>query len=149
MSKGDAFENQLLLMIFNNNNIAAVGDATGLRGSSSAGQLFVSLHTADPGESGNQSTSECNYSGYARQGVARSGAGWTVTGSSASPAANVNFPNPSDSASLPQTATHFAVGTDASGAGKVLYKGPLSPNIVISNTGVQPIFGAGTTVTED
>ena len=31
MSKSDAFENAMLLLVFNNSNIANVGDATGLR----------------------------------------------------------------------------------------------------------------------
>ena len=34
MSKGNTFENDLLLLLFNNTNIANLGDATGLRGSS-------------------------------------------------------------------------------------------------------------------
>lgn len=149
MSKGNTFENDLLLLIFNNTNIANVGDATGVRGSSAAGSLYLSLHTADPGEGGDQTTSECNYTGYARQAVARSGAGFTVTGNSVSPAANTSFPNPTNATNLPQTATHFAIGSSSSGAGKVLYKGALSPTISIANTGVTPIIGTGTTVTED
>lgn len=149
MSKGNTFENDLLLLIFNNTNAANIGDATGLRGSSTAGSLYVSLHTSDPGETGDQTTNECNYTSYARQAVARSGAGWTVSANSVSPAANISFPNPSNSTNLSQTATHFAVGTSSSGAGKILYKGALSPTIVIANTGVTPIVGTGTAITED
>lgn len=80
MSKGNTFENDLLLLIFNNTDAALIGDATGLRGSSTAGSLYVSLHTGDPGEAGNQTTSECAYGSYARVAVARSGSGWTVSG---------------------------------------------------------------------
>mgnify|MGYP000650276063 CR=1 FL=1 len=80
MSKGNTFENDLLLLIFNNTDAALIGDATGLRGSSTAGSLYVSLHTGDPGEAGNQTTNECAYGSYARVAVARSGAGWTVSG---------------------------------------------------------------------
>lgn len=149
MSKGNTFENDLLLLIFNNTNAANIGDATGLRGSSAAGSLYVSLHTADPGEAGDQTTSECNYTGYARQAVARSGAGFTVGGNSVSPAANVTFPNPTNATNLSQTATHFAIGTSSSGAGKILYSGALSPTIVIANTGVTPIVGTATAITED
>lgn len=58
MSKSNNLENGFLLLLFNNSNFALVGDATGLRGSSSAGNLYVSLHTSDPGEGGDQSTSE-------------------------------------------------------------------------------------------
>lgn len=149
MSKGDTFENDLLLLLFNNTNIANLGDATGVRGSTVAGSLYVSLHTADPGEAGSQTTSECNYTGYARQAVARSGAGWTVTANSVSPAANVTFPNPTNATNLSQTATHFGVGISSSGAGKILYSGAISPTIVIANTGVTPIVSSSSTITED
>lgn len=149
MSKTDTFENALLGLLFNNANIANLGDATGVRGSAAAGSLYISLHTADPGETGNQSTSECNYTGYARIAVARSGAGFVVTGNSVSPAANVTFANPSNSTNLPQTATHFGIGVASSGATTLLYKGPLSPTIAIANTGVTPIVASGSTVTED
>lgn len=40
MSKGNTFENDLLLLIFNNTDAALIGDATGLRGSSTAGSLY-------------------------------------------------------------------------------------------------------------
>lgn len=149
MSKGNTFENDLLLLIFNNSNAANIGDATGLRGSSTAGSLYLSLHTADPGEAGDQTTSECNYTGYARVAVARSGAGFAVTGNSVSPAANVSFANPTNATNLSQTATHFAIGSASSGAGKILYKGALSPTIVIANTGVTPIVSSSTAITED
>jgi hypothetical protein len=80
MSKGNTFENDLLLLIFNNTDIADIGDAGGLQNSATAGSLYIALHTADPGEAGNATTSESAYGSYARQAVARSGAGWTVSG---------------------------------------------------------------------
>jgi hypothetical protein len=149
MSKSDAFETALLALIFQNANIANLGDATGVRGSTAAGSLYVSLHTADPGEGGSQTTNECNYTGYARQGVARDNSHWTVTGNSVSPAANTDFPKPTNATNLPQTATHFGVGTSSSGAGTLLYSGTLTPNIVISNTGSIPRVETGTAITED
>lgn len=146
MSKGNTFENDLLLHIFNNADIALVGDATGLRGSSVAGNLYVSFHTADPGEAGDQTTSEAAYTSYARVAVARSGAGWTATGNSVSPAANIDAPA---STGGPTTAlTHFAIGTSSSGAGKVLYKGALSASIAMG-VGVIPRLTTATVVTED
>lgn len=92
MSKSDAFENSILLLIFNNTNIADIGDATGLRGSTAAGSLYLSLHTADPGEAGTQATSEIAYTGYARVAVARSSAGFTVTADTVTLTANADFP---------------------------------------------------------
>jgi hypothetical protein len=66
MSKSNTWENDLLLLVFNNTNASLIGDATGLRGSTTAGSLYLSLHTADPGEAGNQSTNEIAYTSYAR-----------------------------------------------------------------------------------
>jgi len=85
MSKSNTFENNLLLLIFNNTNIANIGDATGLRGSTAAGSLYWALHTADPGEAGSAITSETAYTNYARVAAARSGAGFTVTANSVFP----------------------------------------------------------------
>ena len=91
MSKSNTFENDLMLLLFNNTNIANIGDAAGLLGSTVAGTFWFSLHTADPGETGTAVTSETAYTPYVRVSVARSGAGLTVTGNSVSPAANVDF----------------------------------------------------------
>lgn len=148
MSKSNTWENDLLLLVFNNTNSALIGDATGLRGSSTAGSLYVSLHTADPGEAGDQSTSEATYTGYSgagRQAVARSGAGFTVTGNSVSPAATISFGACSGGTN---TITHFGIGTSSSGAGKLLYSGAVSPNISVSS-GVTPQLTTSTAVTED
>lgn len=145
MSKSNTFENDLLLLLFNNTSIANIGDATGVRGSTTAGSLHLSLHTADPGEAGDQSTSEVTYTSYARAAVARSGSGFTVSGNSVTLAANVDFPAGTGGSG---TATHFAVGTASSGTGKILYKGAITPNIVCGN-GVTPRLTTGTTITED
>jgi hypothetical protein len=146
MSKGNTFENDLLLLIFNNTDCGLVGDATGLRGSSTAGSLYYSLHTGDPGEAGNQTTSEISYTGYARVAGARSGAGFTVTANSVSPAATVTFG--AMTAGAGGTVTHFAIGTASSSTGKLLYSGTVTPNIVVSN-GVTPQLTTASTVTED
>jgi hypothetical protein len=145
MSKSDSWENGLLLLLFNNTNFANVGDATGLRGSSTAGNLFVSLHTADPGETGTQTTNEIGYTSYARVSVARSSAGWTVTNNSVSPTAAVTFPAGTGGSG---TATHFGIGTATSGAGVLLYSGTVTPNIVCGN-GVTPQLTTATAITED
>ena len=145
MSKSNAYETALLQLVFQNSTIANIGDATGLRGSTTPGQLFFSLHTDDPGEVGTQATNEVSYTGYARAGVARSGAGFTVTNNSVTPAANVDFP-PCTAGTA--TATHFSVGAASSGATLVLYKGAISPNIAIA-AGVTPRLTTATAITED
>jgi hypothetical protein len=121
MSATDVFENGLLSLIFENANYANVGDATGLRGSSTAGVFYISLHTADPGETGDQTTSESAYTNYARVSVARSitFAACGVTGS---------------------TITHVGVGSDTSGAGNRFMNGTAS---LVVSAGVTPQFAIG------
>lgn len=142
MSKGNTFENDWLLLVFNATAIANIADNAA---SSPLTSLYVSLHTGDPGEAGSQTTSECAYTSYARVAVARSGSGWTVSGNSVSPAAEIEFPEATGGS---ETATYFAVGTASSGVGKVLYKGSISPSIAIV-AGVTPILTTATTITED
>src|SRR5881392_3242288 len=71
-SATNAFETACLQHYFQNTAHANVGDATGVRGSSVAGSFYISLHTADPGETGDQTTSETAYTNYVRVAVARS-----------------------------------------------------------------------------
>lgn len=146
MSKSDDFENDLLECIFNNADITLIGDAAGILGSTANGDLFVSLHTSDPGEAGVQTTNESAYTGYARIAVDRDGAAWTVTGNSVSPAADIDFGE--KTAGGDETVTHFAVGTAPSGAGKILYFGTVTPNISVVD-GTIPRIRDTSTITED
>jgi hypothetical protein len=146
MSKTNTFENELLAHIFTNADIADIGDAAGLQNSAAAGSLYVSLHTADPGEAGDQTTSETSYTGYARVAVARSGSGWTVSGNQVQNAAAVTFGQCTAGSA---TITHFGVGASSSGAGKLMYKGALSSSLAVSN-GITPSFAINAlTITED
>lgn len=142
MSKGNTFENDLLKLIFNGTAIAdiAENDTT-----APLTNLYVALHTADPGEAGDQTTNECAYTGYARVAVARTTGGWVVTNNSVSPAANIDFP---ECTAGTVTATHFSVGTLATTAGKLLYSGTITPNIAIS-AGVIPRLTTASAITED
>jgi len=150
MSKTNTWESDLLKLVFNNTTASLIGDATGLVGSSTAGVLYVSLHTADPGEGGDQTTNEVlvsNYTGYARVAVARTTGGWTVTTVDVGPstvtnASQVNFPQCTAGTS---TITHVGVGTSSSGAGKLLYKGALASSLAVSQN-ITPSFAAGTLV---
>lgn len=142
MSKGNTFENDFLKLVFNATAIANMADNAA---TSPLTNLYVSLHTADPGEAGDQTTSETAYTSYARVAVARTSGGWTVTNNVVSPAAIINFPACTGGTS---TITHAAVGTASSGTGKILYKGALSPNIAVSS-GVTPQLATTSTITED
>ena len=139
MSMSNASETKLLQHLFNNSDWANVGDATGLRSSTTAGSFFVALHTADPGEAGDQTTNEVSYTGYARVAVARSAGGFTVSGSQVSNTATVQF---GECTAGSATATHFSVGLATSGAGDILYSGALSASRSIS-AGITPLFNAG------
>lgn len=145
MSKSNSWENGLLLLLFNNTNFANVGDATGLRGSTTAGSLYFSLHTADPGEAGDQTTNEITYTSYARVAKGRNGTDFTVTANAVAVNSAVTFPAGTGGTG---TATHWGLGTAATLAGTLLYKGTISPSIVCGS-GVTPQLAAGTVVTED
>lgn len=147
MSKTNAWENDLIKLVFTNSIVSAVGDANGLRPSGTAGGLYLSLHTADPGETGVQNTSEVSYTSYARVSVARNATNFLVSANAVALAFNQDFPASTGGATT--TATFFGIGCEAgTGATKLLYKGALSPQIVIS-TGVTPRINAGDIVTED
>jgi hypothetical protein len=147
MSKSNTWESDLLKLVFNNTTASLIGDATGLVGSGSAGVLWVSLHTADPTEGGNQTSSETAYIGYTRISVVRTTGGWTVTlvdvgPSTVANAGQVNFPQCTSGSS---TITHVGVGTDSSGTGKLLYSGALASSLSVSQN-ITPSFAAGTLV---
>lgn len=147
MSKSNTWESDLLKLVFNNTTASLIGDATGLVGSSTAGVLYVSLHTADPTEGGNQQSSEATYTSYARVSVARSVGGWTVTlvDSGPSTVANVSAVNFPQCTGGSNTITHVGIGTASSGTGKLLYSGALTSSLAVSNN-ITPSFQAGTLV---
>lgn len=140
-AKGATFDNDFLKLIF---NATAIGNIADDAASGALTNLYVSLHTASPTAAGNQTSSECAYTSYARVAVARTGGGWTVTTNSVSPAATIVFPAATGGS---ETATYFAVGTASSGTGKLLYWGPISPTVVISS-GVTPELTTATAITE-
>lgn len=142
MSASNTCENSLALLIFQNTAFAGIGDASGLQPSATTGSLYVSLHTSDPGEAGNQTTNEASYGSYARVAVARTSGGWTVTANVIDNTAAVNFPQCSSGS---ETITHFGVGTDNTGTGTLLFSGSISSpagGLAVS-TGITPSFSAG------
>ena len=129
MSLSNTAENDIVALLF---NATALNVAYG-------GSLYISLHTADPGEAGGQTTSEANYGGYARVTVARTSGGFTVTGNVASNAAAVTF---AECTSGTNTITHVGIGTASGGAGRLIASGTISPSVNVS-TGVTVSFAAG------
>jgi hypothetical protein len=146
MSMTNAAEANLMNLLFLNVDWANIGDAAGLQNSAAAGSFYISLHSADPGEAGNQSTNEIAYTGYARVAVARTAGGFTLTTATISNTALVQFAQCTGGTA---TASHFGIGTDLSGNGNLIFKGALTSSLSISN-GIQPQFAAGAmTVTVD
>ena len=136
MSKGNTFENDVIKLV-------VLGTAFSWNAN---GSVYVGLHTADPGEAGNQTTSEATYGSYARVAVARTAGGWTVAGNQASNAGIVTFPQATSGSS---TVTHVSVGTGASGVGQLLYSAALSSSLAVASP-IQPNFPIGSLViTED
>lgn len=142
MSLGNTFENDLMKLIMQATAIANVADNAA---TSPLTNLYISLHTADPGEAGDQTTNETAYTGYARVAVARTSGGWTVTNNQAVPVANIDFPQCTAGTA---TITHAAIGTASSGTGKILVSGTVTPNISVS-AGVTPRLTTSTAFTLD
>lgn len=132
MSYGNATETDINAKIFKNTALPfdAITD------------LYLALHTADPGEAGSQTTSEATYTSYARVAVVRSAVGWTVSGATVENAALVQFVTCTGGSN---TITHVSIGTVSSGAGQILVSGALSSSLSVS-TGIQPQFSAGALV---
>jgi hypothetical protein len=143
MSATNAFETALLSLIFENADAANVGDATGLRGSSTAGVFYISLHVGSPADTGDQTTNEAAYTDYDRVSVARSTAQWTVTNDTADNDNAIAFPECTGSSSAVDA---FGIGstafTDSPNAGDLFIHGTVSPTLNVS-TGITPSFAAG------
>ena len=139
MSATNVLENGLLSLMFENANYANVGDATGLRGSSTAGVFYISLHTANPNETGTQTTSEAAYTSYARVSIARSTSGWSVASGVADNDSAITFPAATGGS---ETESHFGVGSDTSGTGNLFLWGALTAGLAVSS-GITPQFAAG------
>lgn len=133
--------NNILKLYLNATAIANIADNAA---SSPNTSLYVALHTADPGAAGTQSTNEVTYTSYARVAVARTTGGWTASSAaSSSPVAAITFPAGTGGSG---TATYASVGMLSSGAGIILWSGPITPNIVTGN-GITPQLTTASTIT--
>jgi hypothetical protein len=139
MSATNAFETSLLGLIITNVAAANVGDAGGLQPSVTAGVFWISLHTADPGETGGQATNEAAYTSYGRVSVARSTAQWTVAGEVADNDNAITFPAATGGS---ETETHFGLGSAETTAGNLFLYGALTAGLAVSS-GITPEFAAG------
>lgn len=122
MSFTNSAENSALALIFNATAWANVADNAA---SSPLTNLYVSLHTADPGDAGSQTTSETAYTNYARVAVARTSGGWTVSGTDPTQVANTATVTFAQCGVTGATLTHFGIGSLSSGAGVLYARGTL------------------------
>jgi len=142
MAKSLTTASNILKLIFNATPWANMADNAA---SSPYTNLYLSLHTADPGTGNNQTTNETTYTNYVRIPVIRTSAGWTISSNTASNAALAQF---AQCGVTGATLTYVAIGTNVSGAGNVLYSGALNSALTVAN-GIQPQFSIGAlTVTE-
>lgn len=143
MPKSTTASNNILALIFNATtwNDIAENDTT-----SPITNLYLSLHTSNPGVGGSQLTNETSYTNYTRVAVARTTSGWAVPASGAT--SNVPLVQFPQCGATGATITHVAIGTASSGAGLVLYAGALNSSLAVANL-IQPQFAASAlTVTE-
>lgn len=123
-SLANGVESSLLALLFNATAWANIADNTA---TAPATNLYVSLHTADPGEGGSQTTNEVAYTNYARVAVARTSGGWTISGTDPTQVVNagaINFPQ---CGATGATATYWGIGLASSGAGTLIASGPIGP----------------------
>lgn len=142
MSLSNVAENAILDLIFSASTWANYAQNAG---TSPETNIVVAGHTADPGDTGAQNTTELAYTSYARVNVARS-TGWTAaSGGSVSPAADILFTTGTGGSG---TMTHFSTGKSGGGASAILFSGTVTPNIVCGS-GVQPKLTTATAITLD
>lgn len=143
MPKSTSFCNSFLDLILRGTTINGLAENDT---SSPNTSVYLSLHTADPGVGGAQTTNEASYTGYARLAVNRTGTGWDAASSGAS--VNSALAQFAECTAGSATVTYVAVGTDSSGTGLVLWAGALSASRSIS-AGIQPQFAdSALTITE-
>lgn len=142
MSISNATETAMMKLVF---QAVAWGNYADNAATSPETNIVVALHTADPTDTGNLSTSEATYTSYARVNVARTTGGWTETSGVITPVATINFPAGTGGTG---TVTHFSTGKSGGGAAAALFQGTVTPNIVTGN-GVTPQLSTATTQTLD
>lgn len=128
MSFSNTAETAVLNYVFVGTNVSWDGNS----------DLYLALHTADPGETGTAVTSEAAYGSYARVAVTRA-TDFTVSGNSVSNANLEQFPQCTSGS---ETITYASIVTSSAGAGTIIVRAALNTSIPVS-TGIQPQFASG------
>lgn len=151
MTISNAAEDSILNLIFRAVAWSTYADNTATTPQTNIG---ISLHTADPGDTGTAATSEMTtgaYAGYTRVNVGRTTGAWTASsGGSISPVANIDFPagTGGTGATAGWFSTSSSSGTPPTGAAAILWSGAISPTIACGN-GVTPRLTTASTITLD
>lgn len=142
-SFSDNFKNDLLKLLFNNTTIAKLGDATGVEGSATPGNLYVRLCTDAVVVTNSQLGTETTYTGYVAKGiaVARTAGGWTIAGNNASNTAEITFGTQTSGTPLIRYAELWLDNVSSNISERVLWL-QLDNDIPIAS-GSEPLFDTG------
>jgi len=137
MSKSNATELDLIKYIFNGTAIPWAANGT----------WYVALHTADPLDAGDQTTSEATYTSYARVAITRgTGAGGFTAANPSTNVSEITFPQCTGGS---ETITHMSIGLAASGASQILYSGILAASLAVSNLITPRVIAGAFSTSED
>lgn len=146
MSIANATETAILKLVF---QAVAWANYADNAAASPQTNIGVSLHTADPADAGDATTSEVAYTSYTRVNVARTTGGWLETTGTITPVANIDFPaGTGGSGSVLFFAAAKSNATPPTGAQAILWSGTVTPNITTGN-GVTPRLTTASTITLD
>lgn len=129
LAKAETLREEWLRFVFHGTQPSFLAGGGWPSPGTSIAALYMTLHTADPGEAGSPSTNEATYGGYARSGIFRAtgAGGWTIDEPTNGDwrARNTSvfyFPEKTDAGS--QAITHIGIATASSG-GTLLYRVPV------------------------
>ncbi len=142
MGISDVAENSILDLIF---TAVAWGNVADNAAGSPITNIVYALHTAALIDANPQDTSETAYTGYAREDVARTTGGHTVTANSVSPLADIDF---TIGTAGGDTVNNFSVGKTNTGSTDVYFSGSVAPTIATGD-GVTPRLTLATTIVLD
>jgi hypothetical protein len=130
----NAYETEAMRHLFLNEPILNIGNAGGLLPSTVAGDLYIALLSASPGEAGSLAA-EATYTGYVRIPVPRTADGWTEF---LGKVRNYNQVNFNENTGPDETLSHYAVMKELTGSEMVAY-GELDEPLLVYTT-AQPQF---------
>ncbi len=97
------------------------------------GQLYLSLHSKDPGADGKQDTDEVSYAGYERYKLSNEAGAWSLDGNTIAYAKAIQFPICLGGEA---SVACLCVGMASEGAGEILYRARLGTTVTYSKNKV-------------